>query len=210
MSYSDNILVLFKDNILKAKKDTAPWSTDHTIQFALPVINEQLKSYKVFLQVGFYTRRDWLKATIIDHFVKLGYGIYKGQKKMSVLGRKEYLIHSIDETDQFLSYSYSSKSIDEKIHDIHQQIESLVYDKYFGNFVNMTDDLTAAEHKIQQTLLETAKEKGCVPRCCVCYDPTKLTTPKCKHSLCLECYQQLPLSKKCPMCRMRLFRMVKI
>ena len=206
MSYSDNILVLFKDNILKAKKDTAPFGTDHTIQFALPVINEQLKSYKVFLQVGFYTRRDWLKGTIMDHFVKLGYGIYKGQKKMSVLGRKEYVIHYKDETDQLASDSF----IDEKIHYIHEQIESLVYDKYFGNFVNMTNDLTVAEHKIQQTLLETAKEKGCVPICCVCHDPTKLTTPKCKHSLCLECYQQLPLSKKCPMCRMRLFGMVKI
>ena len=205
MSYSDNILVLFKNNILKAKMDTAPWRTDHTIQFALPVINEQLKSYKVFLQVGFYTRREWLKGTIMDHFVELGYVIYKGQKKMSVLGRKEYLINYKDETDQLASYSY----IDEKIHYIHEQIESLVYDKYFGNFVNMTDDLTVAKYKIQQTLLETAKEKECVPICCVCHDPTQLTTPKCKHSLCLECYQQLPLGKKCPMCRVRLFRMVK-
>jgi hypothetical protein len=133
----------------------------------------------------------------MDHFVKLGYGIYKGQKKMSVLGRKEYVIDYNNETDQLGSFSY----IDEKIHYIHEQIESLVYDKYFGNFVNMKDDLTVAKYNIQQSLLETAKQKGCVPICCVCHDPTQLTTTNCHHSLCLDCYQRLPPRKTCPMCR---------
>ena len=158
--------------------------------FDLPVKNEHLKSFRVLFFIEFETS---------NNRIELSYKLLRNGTSFGVWGRStELTVNLID--GKF-------PDIDQKIEALINEVESLVFDKWFGGFINMNDEFYKNKYNFRKLLLQNAKE-GCVPECCVSLDACNTTT-KCGHTLCMDCYFKLSTGKKCPICRERLFRKVE-
>lgn len=157
--------------------------------FDLPVKNEHLKSYHVKLLLELETSRNCCD---------IRYRIDKNNTQFGVYGRSNGCFKA-----NFIDGKFPD--IDQKIEALINEVESLVFDKWIGSFVNMKCEYNTIRLNFRKLLLQNAKE---VPVCSVCLDACNTTT-KCGHTLCVECYHKLPTGKKCPICRARLFRKVE-
>jgi len=82
------------------------------------------------------------------------------------------------------------------------QVETLIFDKYNGKFIDGNDKDEMRKYNIEGLRHKVFADKKSLQhknKCSVCYDHTLTTTP-CGHDICLPCWEKLD-KKKCPCCR---------
>jgi hypothetical protein len=167
-------------------------------EFDIPSNNPELEHFKAHIYFGLFdSKKKMFCGYNITSRKIANRSEHSDLKRYELYGGEDHELHELSELDEPGVCSL----IADRIIAIDAMINGLVCDKLRGCFVDSKDERAKAHMQINRLVLKVFNHRKTDDhsKCCVCDDPTETKT-KCKHHLCILCWNKLQ-KLTCPCCR---------